>query len=262
MRTPTLPPATHTNVYVAGDGESGLVVIDPASPYPEEQAALDGYLAGLAGRVIAVLLTHHHVDHVSGAQHVSDRLGVPILAHPRTAELLAGRIRVDRTLVEGDQVPGLDGLRVLHTPGHAEGHVCLLEESTAMLVAGDMVASIGTIVIDPAPGEGDMRIYLEQLARLRALRPSLLLPSHGEPVTDPDGLLAFYIKHRLEREGRVVAALAQGAGPVEQLVPLAYADVPPAIHPLAARSLLSHLLKLQSEGRAVDEGGTWSLVRA
>ena len=74
VRTPTLPPATHTNVYVVGEGD--LVVVDPASPYPEEQLALDTYLeerAAAGERVIEVLLTHHHVDHVSGAAHLAAR---------------------------------------------------------------------------------------------------------------------------------------------------------------------------------------------
>src|SRR5438270_13850792 len=73
VRTPTLPPATHTNVYLAG--EERLAVIDVASPYPEEQAALDAALEGLP--VAEILLTHHHVDHVSGAAHLAARLGVP-----------------------------------------------------------------------------------------------------------------------------------------------------------------------------------------
>src|SRR5438270_12068146 len=69
VRTPTLPPATHTNVYVIGEG--GLLVVDPASPYPEEQARLSRYLGELREQgheVRALLCTHHHFDHVAGVQ--------------------------------------------------------------------------------------------------------------------------------------------------------------------------------------------------
>ena len=109
------------------------------------------------------------------------------------------------------------------------------------------------------PPEGDMRLYLDSLGRLRDLGLRMLLPSHGEPIEDPDRLLGFYLAHRLERESRVVSALAAGAGPVEQLLPRAYPDVAPLLHPLAARSLLAHLLKLREEGRAVENpDGVWA----
>src|SRR6266542_881763 len=83
LRTPTLPPATHTNCYIVGDAARGVIVIDPASPYPEEQARLEAALAGT--RVIELVLTHHHLDHVSGAQVLAERLGVGVAAHAETA---------------------------------------------------------------------------------------------------------------------------------------------------------------------------------
>jgi glyoxylase-like metal-dependent hydrolase (beta-lactamase superfamily II) len=255
VRTPTLPPATHTNVYVVG--EERLLVVDPASPWPEEQAALDRFLDELPGRVEAIALTHHHLDHVSGAGHLARRLGVPIAAHAETARRLDGRLAIDRPLDEGQRLPyGPAGLLVLHTPGHAPGHVVLIDEHSGSVIAGDMVASIGTIIIDPP--DGDMAVYLASLERLRTLAARRLLPAHGDPIDDPERLLSFYIAHRLEREARVVAALAAGAAPVDELVPRAYPDVAPALYPLAARSLLAHLIKLRDEGRAIDNGDVWA----
>src|SRR5260370_42585786 len=105
VRTPTLPPATHTNVYLVG--ERRLVVIDPASPYPDEQAALDQALDGLEGdghQVAELILTHHHLDHVSGARHPAQRRSLPIAAHPSTAAKLAGQLTVSRSLEDGDRV--------------------------------------------------------------------------------------------------------------------------------------------------------------
>ena len=261
VRSPTLPPATHTNVYVAATVDGQLAVFDPASPWDDEQAALDAFLESLPGRVMAVVLTHHHVDHVSGAAHLAARTGAPIFAHPLTRDLLAGRLAVDRIIEEGDVLGfGAGGLRALHTPGHASGHLCFLEEASRLLIAGDMVASVGTIIIDPAPGEGDMRLYLAQLERLRDLGAAQLLPAHGEPVTDPTALLSFYLAHRLGRERSIVAAMEHGAATVEQLVPRAYPEVARAIYPLAARSLLAHLFKLRDEGRAAEEAEVWRLV--
>lgn len=262
QRSPTLPPATHTNAWVIGT--TRLAVVDPASPWPEERAALDRWLderAGAGEEVEAILLTHHHVDHVSGAEHLARRLGVPVWAHRETAALLRGRVRVDRLVEDGERVAlGEVTLEALHTPGHAPGHLCFREPWSGAVVAGDMVASVGTIIIDPP--EGDMVDYLASLARLRRLEPRWLLPAHGAPIDDPARLLDFYVAHRLEREARVVAALGrrQAPAPVAELVPDAYPDVPPAVYPLAARSLLAHLGKLAREGRAVEVEARWQLV--
>jgi endoribonuclease LACTB2 len=270
LRTPTLPPATHTNCYVIGARE--LIVIDPASPWADEQGALDAALDELAAagrRVKEIWLTHHHLDHVSGAAHLAARLGVPVAAHPITARLVAERIRVDRLLADGEVVvvPGDEGLgiperrlRCVFTPGHAPGHHCYFEETTGFMVAGDMVAGIGTIIVDP--DEGDMAEYLASLARMKALGPRALLPAHGPVLTDPPGKIDEYTRHRLWREERVASALGKrGTATPGDLVPEVYQDVPPALFPLAERSLLAHLIKLARDGRArAAEGGRYEQV--
>lgn len=269
VRTPTLPPATHTNCLVVGCG-SELVVIDPASPYPEEQARLDQLLDELAERgqrVREVLLTHHHHDHCSGAEHLARRLGVPIAAHANTWARLEGRVPVDRPIEDGEllelpaDLPGARPrrLRAILTEGHADGHLVFLEEETQSLIAGDMVAGVGTIVIDPP--EGRMGEYLRSLRRVADLDAHLLYPSHGPPIGDPRAYAEHYIAHRLERERKVVAAL-QELGPcsVTDLVPRAYDDKPPQVYPLAARAALAHLEKLVEDGRARVKDEEWALV--
>jgi glyoxylase-like metal-dependent hydrolase (beta-lactamase superfamily II)/8-oxo-dGTP pyrophosphatase MutT (NUDIX family) len=263
LRTPTLPPATHTNCYVVGDEE--LVVIDPASPYAEDRDALDEALDRLAAdgrRVVEIWLTHHHGDHVGGAAHLAARLGVPIRAHQHTAELLANTIPGIEAIADGE-VRVLAGaperrLRPVFTPGHAPGHLCFLEEVTGFLIAGDMVAGVGTILIDPS--EGDMGRYLDSLARMKGLQPRALLPAHGGAIADPEARLDHYTEHRLWREERVVDALrSHGPGTPAELVPVAYADVPAQVYPLAERSLIAHLRKLESDGRARRGDDRWAL---
>lgn len=270
VRTPTLPPATHTNCLLIGDGNE-LVVIDPASPWDDEQARLDALLDQLAGegrRVREVLLTHHHPDHVSGAAHLAARLGAPVGAHRRTAELLRGRVKVDHALEDGHLIelpadrPGARPrrLRAHLLEGHADGHLVFHEEVTNHVVAGDMVAGTGTILIDPP--EGKMSLYLRSLERLAGLGAALLYPAHGPPIGDPAGLAREYVAHRLMREAKVLRAVEAGAGPLEDLVPRAYDDTPPFLYPLAARSLLAHLHKLEEEGRVAREGEAWRALPA
>jgi len=265
LRTPTLPPATDTNCYLIGGDQ--VIVVDPGSPYDGERAALDRVtdeLAAAGRRVVAVWLTHHHGDHVAGAAYLAERLGVPVAAHPRTAALLAGRLEVAGRLEDGDCVE-LAGdpprrLRAVFTPGHAPGHLCFHEETSGVVVAGDLVASLGTILIDP--DEGDMAAYLASLDRIKRLKPRLLLPAHGGPIAAAREKLDAYVAHRMWRETRVVEALEQrGEATAAELVPSAYADTPPLLHPLAERSLRAHLAKLLNERRvARGAGDRWRLV--
>ncbi|HTM21889.1 MAG TPA: MBL fold metallo-hydrolase [Kofleriaceae bacterium] len=260
LRTPTLPPATDTNCYLLGAG--ARLVIDPGSPYEAEQAVLVDALAGRP--VAAIALTHHHGDHVAGVAALAGRLGVPVLAHARTAELLAGRVRIDRTLDDGEviELPGDPPRRVraVFTPGHAPGHLCFHEETTGVLVAGDMVASLGTILVDP--DEGDMTAYLASLARMKRLKPRMLLPAHGGPIAAAAEKLDAYVAHRLWREARVVEALEQqGPATPDALVPAVYADTPPPLYRLAERSLRAHLNKLVSDGKVARiDGGAFALA--
>jgi glyoxylase-like metal-dependent hydrolase (beta-lactamase superfamily II) len=193
---------------------------------------------------------------VGGLSALRARIDAPVWMHHETARLLGPETRADRFLEDGDSIELEAGahepprrVRVLHTPGHAPGHLCFLDEASRACIVGDMVASVGTILIDPH--DGDMLQYLQSLRRLASLAPGLLLPAHGGPIDEPVRVLEYYVAHRLQREARIVAALEvqEGPAPLQTLLPIAYDDTPRALYPLAARALESHLRKLQDEGR-------------
>lgn len=267
LRTPTLPPATHTNCYVVGVQRA--VIVDPATYDDHEREKLAGLLERLRARgtqFVAVVLTHHHGDHIGSARWVAERLSIPVWAHPETARLLEGEVQVDGNLNEGDLIRlGTDErgepftLRCLHTPGHAAGHLVLVDERRGVraMIVGDMVAAVGTIIVDP--DEGHMGTYLAQLRRLKDSFPDgLLFAAHGPPITLGHAKLEHYIQHRLGREAKVRSALLQlGRGTADDLVPLAYADTPQALWPLAARACLAHLVKLEEDGEARVEGSVY-----
>ncbi len=249
-RTPTLAPATHTNSYALGTRE--VILVEPATPYADARRAWVEWARALPshGREpVAIVVTHHHEDHVGGAEFLSRQLQLPLWAHRET------RARIDapvaRELVDGESLelagPDPDVWEVLHTPGHAPGHVCLYNARIGAVVAGDMVASVGTILI--APGDGDMRAYLEQLARLESLGARVALPAHGDPIDEPAKLFRRYIEHRLMREGKITSALASGDKSAAELLPIVYADTPAHLFPIAALSQQAHLEKLLGEGR-------------
>ncbi|MCY1020460.1 MBL fold metallo-hydrolase [Pyxidicoccus sp. MSG2] len=254
LETPTLPPAAHTNAYVLGNGE--LLVVDPGASDVKQYAKLLSLLSGLKAeglKVVAVVLTHHHGDHVGGARAVKERLGVPLWCHALTADRLD--FPVERLLEDGEVLELAGDVpqrwRVLHTPGHARGHLCLVDERSRAAVVGDMVAGVGSIVIDPP--EGNMREYLAQLARLRDLPVTTLYPAHGPPMPDGPAKLQEYLNHRALRESLILQAVPPEGATLAQVVSTAYADTPPLLHPVAERSALATLEKLMEEGRVREE---------
>ncbi len=259
LATATLPPASYTNAFLLGTGQALLV--DPGSALAGENDRLEAALADAAGRLerrpIAILLTHHHPDHVDGAAEMARRLGLPIWAHSATRERLAPRgIRVDRDLAGGERIElaGKPAMRLLlhHTPGHARGHLALEVEGAGDLIGGDLVAGFGTIVI--APPEGNMDDYLASLERMRGRGFRTLFPSHGAAILDVDGKLSEYLEHRLAREAQVLEQWRAGAREANEMLLAVYPDVPPAIRPLAERQIVAHLERLRRLGLLARPG--------
>ncbi|MEP6569518.1 MAG: MBL fold metallo-hydrolase [Acidobacteriota bacterium] len=253
VRTPTKPPATHTNCYLIYTSRS-LLVIDPGSPYEDEQRVLGATIAELlaADRTLSgILITHMHPDHVGGVNALRAQLGdIRVLAHSLTASALPD-IQVD-TMLDDEDIVVLEGepriaLRAMHTPGHSRGHLCLYEERTGTLVSGDNIVGLGSVLIDPP--EGNMRDYLGSLERMRALpNLSVIFGGHGPAIANPYRKLDEYISHRLDREQRILAAVRQGADTQKEIVAQVYTDVSPKAHAMAERAVLAHLEKLIDEG--------------
>jgi ribonuclease/clavin/mitogillin len=262
VRTPTLPPATHTNVWMPGT--SPYAVVDPGSDDPTEVAALRAVLArrrALGHDPAAVVLTHAHPDHVAGAVGLARDLEVPLRAH---VEVLAKMGAPGEALGDGDvlELGGLT-LRAVHTPGHAPGHLAFHVPEREALISGDLVSSLSTILVDPE--DGDMGAFLDSLRRAAALGCRTLLPGHGAPL--PGEALEAAVEHRLAREARVLEALeaagAEGCA-ADRIADAAYADTPQAPEPLRRRQSLAHLLHLEAQGRARRGGAgeTWRVVDA
>ena len=243
-----------TNSYLVGAGNE-WAVIDPG---PAHERHLRALVDGAPGAIRYILVTHTHQDHSPGA--------LPLQA--ATGALLLGRttkhrhwqdptFAPDRELSHGDRLTLAAGatLRVVHTPGHASNHLCFLLEEERILFTGDHIIQGSTVVIDPP--DGDMAAYIASLRSL--LRESLdnLAPGHGTLIPDPAAAIQGLIQHRLRREAKVLAALPPQAAALPALVRRVYDDVSPQLHPLAERSLLAHLLKLEAEGRARRTGDEW-----
>jgi len=251
VKTATLPPADHTNCYLVGDPEGEFILVDPASHLPEGLEDMAKAVDRHKGELVAMMFTHSHGDHVGDIGLLREAFEVPIWG----SEYTSRSVKCDRILTDGEMLElGKQAWQVLITPGHHPGHICLLGDPG--LIAGDMVAGIGTILIPPHTG--DMNVYMEQLERLKNLKPHLLFPSHGPVIALPTTKFNQYLSHRQARHQAVYAAVDSGIQSLPEIAKAAYADTPDAHPGLAIDQTLSHLMSHQRAGAMDEHSSKWS----
>jgi glyoxylase-like metal-dependent hydrolase (beta-lactamase superfamily II)/8-oxo-dGTP pyrophosphatase MutT (NUDIX family) len=268
LHTIALPPSTHTNAFLVGNDPAYL--IDPGSTDAAEQKRLFDLIdeqRALGVRLAAVVLSHHHPDHIGAATQSANRYRVPIWASAQTAELLAGQIGVDRIVQDGDWLElgtAPDGsawhLDAIYTPGHASGHLAFFEPHYRLLFAGDMVSMLSSVVI--APPDGDLAVYLQSLERLQGIDARLLLPSHGSPTVRAAAVLEEAIAHRRQREEQLLAALSTGPRQIPDLAIELYKGLPAPLMRFAHMQIAAGLEKLQREGLARSSSEGWTILLA
>jgi glyoxylase-like metal-dependent hydrolase (beta-lactamase superfamily II) len=180
------------NCYLVGDEERSLaVLVDPG----DEPARIVEMLARSGCRLQAIWLTHAHLDHVGAVAAIKRQWNVPVYLHPSDRPLYDNADRQaafyglpfdppdapERELAEGDAMQvGSLGFSVLHTPGHAPGHVIFVGEG--IMLGGDLLFmdSIGRTDL-PMSSPAAMARSLE---RLSSLDSSLAVcPGHGPTTT-------------------------------------------------------------------------------
>ena len=232
-----------TNTWVVGD-DHNAVVLDPG---PVIRSHGDAILATVGDRTVSsVIVTHTHVDHAPLANPLSTDLDAPAIGYAPGPEF-----EPDLRVAEGSviDVAGQQ-LVVVHTPGHSDDHLCFRLGSS--LFTGDHIMGGSSVMVE------DMGPYLGSLERIHHTGLERLYPGHGDEMNEPDEVISWYLAHRLERERQIVEAIEGGAGSIGAVVEVVYAEVDTALHPLAARSVVAHLRKLESEGRAVRAGDEWA----
>lgn len=172
--------AVENNVWLVGDGDE-VVVVDAAHDHRAIAVAVGGR------RVVAVIATHGHNDHVNTAGALADEAGAPILLHPDDLvlwrQVYPGR-EPDGPLADGQRISaGGTTLEVLHTPGHTPGGCCLLDAAAGVVFSGDTLFKGGP----GATGRSfsDFPTIIDSIRRRLLTLPAgtRVLPGHGEETT-------------------------------------------------------------------------------
>jgi glyoxylase-like metal-dependent hydrolase (beta-lactamase superfamily II) len=258
-----------TQTYLVGRGQD-VAVIDPGPAGTgvaghadtNGNGHVEAILKATAGqRIAAIMCTHTHRDHSPAAGPLQAATGAPIIgcAALTIDDSGAGTgVRADaefdplyapdRVLNDGERLTG-DGwtLEGVTTPGHTSNHVCFALLESGALFTGDHVMGWSTTVVSPP--DGDMAAYLHSLAKLQAREDLVYYPAHGPAVTKPQQLVRGMIGHRRQREAQILRVLGEGSATIPEMVAQMYKGLDPRLTGAAGRSVLAHLLDLETQGR-------------
>jgi len=269
-----------SNTFLVGTGKSRLL-IDTGEGRPEYLDVLQRAMADSGcDSLQAILLTHHHMDHVGGIEDVQKKFGpVPVhKCHRRMRTVDPDEVTEDphaRVYEGGDEekyVNIADGevfrtegatLTAHYTPGHCDDHMVFFLHEEQGLFSGDNVLGFGTTTFE------DLSDYMDSLNKMLQLKPAVMYPNHGPLITNGCGKVEEYIKHRNLREGHIVAGLkhAEKDGRTAlEIVKEVYLGLDPKLVPAAARNVGHHLRRLAKAGRVtshVTESGElrWQLLK-
>ena len=233
-----------TNTYLI-EGADGVTVLDPG---PDQPAHVADILRLSPRRIVRIVLSHTHRDHLGAAAALKAQTGAVTYGWHRSAE---PSFVPDVPLQDGDTVAGM---QAVWTPGHAADHLCFARPD-GVLFSADHVMGWSSSVVSP-PG-GDMAAYVASLQRLLARQDALCLPGHGPAVPEPQAHVAALLEHRMAREAAIARALGEGPRTTLGLVDLLYSKIDPVLRMAAERNVLAHLQKLEREGRAARQGDAW-----
>jgi glyoxylase-like metal-dependent hydrolase (beta-lactamase superfamily II) len=289
IRLPFHLELNHVNIHVLSTS-LGFVLVDCGYGSREAFQVLESGLhdIGIAWRDLArIVITHIHPDHAGNAERVQEASRAPIWMHeveadylPRFTNMVREPERLDPWLLSWGVAPDvvaemaakfrytsgtfnpaspsvrmkggedIGGWRVLWTPGHAPGHVCLYRAETRTLISGDHVLEGISPNIAWMPDRDMLAAFLRSLAEVENLDVTEILPSHGEPFQSLAKRCQALAAHHDLRCGNVLAAIDRGARTVQDLVVALWKNgLSPFQHRFALFEAMAHLAFLEAGGR-------------
>ena len=248
-----------TLIYFVGDPKDHMVVVDTGEPFRSwTKQILDFYAELGKPRISSILITHGHGDHIGGLDRLQEEFGCVVRCHPKLEPVLSHRLggnveklRSRESVTAGGGVK----LRAYFTPGHEDDHVCYYMAAEKVVFSGD------TVLGNSSSSVRNLKQYMASLDTLAGLKPDMICPGHGQIINNGTARVNGYIRHRTEREGQVLAALASGMESVGESVSAVYPrNLRRNLRSAAARNVRTHLGKLTEDGRVTESEATYTVT--
>lgn len=245
----TFPPANRTNSFIIGDENAPKYLIDPS---PKDQDELKKFLKSVNKIGFdRIFLTHHHPDHYEFSRDIALEYKVPMEMSQFTYTIIGAEYFKGIEVVirkEGDVITQSLGQDVLvfEVPGHDEGQLALAPRNMCWFLAGDLIQTVGTVVIGGP--EGDMKKYFDSLERVIKLDPKNIIPSHGI-IIGGTHKISETLKHRKEREAQIRELLGMGRS-VKEILDVIYVGLKPELLPYALKTIEAHITKINNENNS------------
>lgn len=198
------------NVYLIA-GADDLVLVDAGFRGKEHEILRRVYRLGFPpARIKTIIVTHHHPDHVGGLSRLKELTGASVIAHSADAPYIDGRlsqpgpqrpgwlrrmsglfegflgtapVAVDIEVKDGDELPAAGGIRILHTPGHTPGSICVFFRDRGVVFTGDLLAQRFGIKLPSIPFTVDVDQLRRSIGRLAGQEFSAACFGHGSALT-------------------------------------------------------------------------------
>ena len=244
----TFPPANRTNSFIIGDENLPKYLIDPS---PKDEEELKKFINSISKVGFdRILITHHHPDHYEFSRDIAKKFNVPMEMSQFTYNIIGADYFNDIVVVlrkEGDVLTKSLGkdVRVYEVPGHDEGQLAIAPDDMSWFLAGDLIQTIGTVVIGGP--EGDMQKYFHSLNRVIELNPKNIIPSHGIIIGGTNKIVET-LKHRQEREDQIIELLKMGRS-LKEILDVIYVGLKPELLPYALKTIEAHITKIHNESK-------------
>lgn len=242
----TFPPANRTNSFIIGDEDQIKYLIDPS---PRDEVELAKFIKSVSKVGFdRIFITHHHPDHYEFSRDIALRFKVPMEMSQFTYTIIGAEyfkgIEINLRK-EGDVITKSLGhdVRVYEVPGHDEGQLALAPDNMSWFLVGDLIQTIGTVVIGGP--EGDMQKYFHSLKRVIDLKPKNIIPSHGIIIGGTNKLVQT-LQHRQEREDQIKELLGMGRS-LNEILEVIYVGLKPELLPYAMKTIEAHIVKINNE---------------
>ena len=199
-------------------------------------------------KIKLIINTHSHRDHTGGNNLLKQLSGSSIAIHRLEAQKLPIETQPNILLQDNDVLNlGSRKFRVIHTPGHCLGQICVYEQNKGLLFSGDHIiegTSTGTVYVGPP--EGSVIDYIGSLKKIQALYLKILLPGHGTVIHNSQLKIKEILEHHAHRERQILNILMKGEKTVDDIAEIIYKGI--VVGRLAKGAVLGRVEKLIHDG--------------